>query len=80
VNSDTKAFDQTTADFRFAATVAGFGMLLRKSEFKGNCTFSKLLQYGNASIGTDKEGYRKEFIALVKKANKLSDKLTDSDE
>jgi Ca-activated chloride channel family protein len=65
-------FDATSDNFRFAAAVAGFGMLLRDSEFKGNCNYSQVLHISSDALGNDVEGYRKEFITLVKKAEGLS--------
>jgi Ca-activated chloride channel family protein len=65
-------FNQTSEDFRFAVSVAGFGMLLRNSEFKGAASFNQVLKMASAARGRDAEGYRKEFINLVKKAAVLS--------
>jgi len=52
-------------NFRFSAAVAGFGMLLRESEFKGSITYGHVLSLARGSKGTDKDGYRAEFIRLV---------------
>jgi Ca-activated chloride channel family protein len=62
------AFEKTSDNFRFAASVAQFGMLLRESEFKGTSSFSGVVKVANGAKGKDAEGYRKEFIKLVKKA------------
>jgi Ca-activated chloride channel homolog len=62
------AFDKTSENFRFAAAVAQFGMLLRASEFKGTATYGSVVKIATAAKGRDGEGYRKEFIKLVKKA------------
>ncbi len=59
-------------DFRFSAAVAGFGMLLRDSEYKGELTWDDILQQARASKGTDENGYRAEFIRLVEKAEILT--------
>lgn len=55
-------------DFRMAAAVAAFGQLLRNSAFKGTATYNEVLAWAGNSKGTDTEGYRAEFIQLVKKA------------
>jgi Ca-activated chloride channel family protein len=68
VKDKATPLDKSSEDFRFAASVAGFGMLLRDSEFKGNLTCAKVLELANASKGADPFGYRQEFIGLVKKA------------
>jgi Ca-activated chloride channel family protein len=70
---------QTSDNFRFSAAVAGFGMLLRNSEFKGNMDYGKVLVMARGSKGNDYDGYRAEFIRLVE----LSESglaLNDSDE
>ncbi|MEJ7822185.1 MAG: von Willebrand factor type A domain-containing protein [Chitinophagaceae bacterium] len=72
-------FNETSNNFRFATAVAGFGMLLRQSEFKGNNTYNNILQMANDATGDDKEGYRKEFITLVKKAAGLSKNIARVD-
>ncbi|CAA6810744.1 MAG: Unknown protein [uncultured Sulfurovum sp.] len=58
-------------DFDFAQTVAGFGMLLRDSEYKNALTFDKLIELAKASKGEDQEGYRAEFIKMMEKAELL---------
>ena len=58
-------------NFRFAASVAGFGMLLRNSEFKGSLNYNEVISLANGSMGNDAEGYRKEYISLVHKAAEL---------
>lgn len=73
-------FEKTSENFRFATAVAQFGMLLRNSEFKGNATYEKVIRQANAAIGTDKEGYRTEFIKLVQNVQSLAKKHIKRDE
>src|ERR1051326_632470 len=65
------AFANTSPDFKFAAAVAEFGMLLRDSEHKGNGTFGAVLEWAQEGKGTDPNGYRAGFIELVRKAQAL---------
>ncbi len=58
-------------NFRFATSVAGFGMLLTDSEFKGTLDFEKVISMAKGSTGHDVEGYRTEYISLVQKAAEL---------
>ena len=58
-------------NFKFSAAVAGFGLLLRESKFKGNCSYNMLINLAQQSKGEDREGYRSEFIQLMKLANQL---------
>ncbi len=60
-------------DYRFAASVAGFGMLLRDSPHKGNATYDSILELAESSVGLDKEGYRAEFIELIRRARAIGD-------
>lgn len=59
-------------DFRMATAVADFGLLLRNSEHKGNATWDQVLKLAGNARGTDEEGYRAEFVQLVKKAQLIS--------
>jgi Ca-activated chloride channel family protein len=63
---------KTSDNFRFAASVAEFGMLLRNSEFKSNASFSNVLALAKKAKGNDEEGYRSEFIRLVQSAEPLA--------
>jgi Ca-activated chloride channel family protein len=56
---------KTSDDFRFAASVAGYGMLLAKSDFTGTYNYEKVLELARSAKGADREGYRAEFIRLV---------------
>jgi Ca-activated chloride channel family protein len=59
-------------DFGFAAAVAEFGMLLRNSEFKGSSSGASVLEMARAHRGEDLDGYRSEFIQLVRTWQSLS--------
>jgi Ca-activated chloride channel family protein len=63
----------TSDNFRFAAAVAQFGLLLRDSEYKGQASYAGVLALAESARGKDKEGYRVEFINLVRSAQLLSD-------
>ncbi len=71
VENKTVPLATATDNFRFAASVAGFAMMLRNSSFKGSTSYAAILAQANASLGEDTEGYRKEFVSLVKKAEVL---------
>jgi Ca-activated chloride channel family protein len=66
-----------SADFRFAASVAEFGMLLRNSEHKGRATAGQVLTLARGALGGDEGGYRAEFVRLVEKWQDL-ERLTAS--
>ncbi len=74
------AFDATSNNFRFASAVADFAMLLRNSKFKGEASYDQVLKIATHSLGADMEGYRKEFLSLVKKARTLSEETASNEE
>ncbi len=55
----------TSVDFRFAASVAGFGMLLQKSEYLEGMGYKELFDLAKNAKGDDRQGYRAEFIRLL---------------
>src|SRR5690606_30702522 len=63
---------QSKTDFQFAASVAAFGMLLRHSQYAGNMNYGMVLELAEPGLTQDQEGYRAEFLELVKKAQQLS--------
>lgn len=71
VSKTTQAFEKSSEDFQFSASVAGFGMILRGSEYKGDATYESVISWAKASKGADKQGYRTECIQLMEKAQLL---------
>jgi Ca-activated chloride channel family protein len=65
---------KTSNDFRFSAAVAEFGMLLRNSEFKGTSNYYNVVALAEGAKGKDKEGYRVEFINMVKSCQLVAGK------
>ncbi len=61
----------TTDNFRFAASVAEFGMVLCNSEFRSAASFDQAAAIAKKAKGDDAEGYRSEFIRLVEIAKQL---------
>jgi Ca-activated chloride channel family protein len=71
------AFDRAPADFRFAAAVASFGMLLRGGRHAGSATLSEVAAIAGGALGPDAGGYRAEFLDLVRKAQELGGRPRD---
>jgi Ca-activated chloride channel family protein len=65
-------FKESSDDFRFAVSVAAFGMLLRQSEFNGSMEFGQIVEWAKSAKGADAKGYRQDFIELVEQAAVLS--------
>jgi len=61
-----------SADFRFAAAVAGYGMLLTHSEHLGTFTWEQCLEMARSGRGRDVEGYRAELYRLVEMSQLLA--------
>jgi len=69
-----KGWADSDGDFRFAAAVAGFGMQLRESDFRGGCSYDLLLELASEGLSDDPNGLRKEFVEMVEKAKAISGK------
>jgi Ca-activated chloride channel family protein len=65
-------WEKSSHEFRFAAAVASYGMLLRDSPHKGSASWDSTLELAQEGKGRDVSGYRSEFIGLVEKAKALS--------
>jgi Ca-activated chloride channel family protein len=52
-------------DFRFAAAVAEFGLVLRDSPYKGDANLGAIVRRADQAKSYDPSGRRKEFIDLV---------------
>ncbi len=60
------AFADASGDFKFAAAVAAFGMVLRDSEHKGTADLAVVEQWAEQGLSYDPGGYRAEFVELVR--------------
>ena len=56
---------EVSPDFSFAAAVAGYGMLLRDSEYKGSLTLDAVRRLAEQGRGKDPSGTRAGLISLV---------------
>ena len=68
VRDSDKSFNKASRDFKFAASVAAFGMVLRDSPYKGDATLDHALVWANEGKGADPHGYRGEYIRLLHRA------------
>ncbi len=66
VKDENSAIESASEDLKFSAAVALFGMQLRNSEFINTKKKADVIALAEAGKGTDKDGYRAEFIRLVK--------------
>ncbi len=62
----------SSESFRFAASVAEFGLLLRDSAHKGRASFENAKMLAEGARGEDAHGYRTEFVRLIAAADALT--------
>jgi len=67
-----RRFGQASEDFRFAAAVAAFGMVLRDSIHKGDATLPAVEEYAAGALDRDPNGHRAEFLDLVRRARAIA--------
>lgn len=64
-------FDDATSDFRFAAAIGAFGMILRDSTYKGSASLEAVIQWASDAKGSDPHGERSAFIDLARRTQQL---------
>ncbi len=65
VQNDILPLESTSDNYKYAASVAEFALLLRDSKYKGSASYDHILETAKKSRGADSHGYRLEFINLV---------------
>lgn len=71
--------DSPSVDFRFQEAVVEFGLLLRKSAFRGDATIGDVITSAREALGRDPDGYRSEFVRLAEAARNLGWPLDERD-
>jgi Ca-activated chloride channel homolog len=71
VRDRSTSLESASANLKFSAAVAMYGMLLRQTEHQGRASFEQVLQLATAATGQDRFGYRREFISLVEQSRVL---------
>jgi Ca-activated chloride channel family protein len=66
-----KRFEAAPADQRFAVAVAAFAQRLRGEAALADTSYADIAALANAARGDDAEGYRAEFVKLVRTAETL---------
>ena len=70
--TDNQTESAVSENFNFAAGVAAYGMLLRKSPYKGETTFEMAESLISNSLSFDPHGYRAELLKIIKKSEDLN--------
>lgn len=68
VTDERGSIGSASGEFRFAAAVAEWGLLLRGSGYRGSASYDQVLALARNSLGSDPDGYRAEFVRLVKES------------
>ncbi|MEZ4885969.1 MAG: VWA domain-containing protein [Chitinophagales bacterium] len=66
-----KEWEEGSENYRFAASVASFSLLLRDSQYKGETSYDRILEWASDATNYDPNGYRFDFLDLIEKAKKL---------
>ena len=62
----------SSTDLRFAASVAGFGQILKGGTYTDSWGYPEALTLARSSRGDDPHGYRSEFVNMIELAQSLS--------
>jgi hypothetical protein len=68
---DPAAASEPSDDFKFAAAVAAFGLLLRDSPHKSDATYDLVLALAEAGQHSDALGERAKFLDLIRQAQRI---------
>ena len=71
LKDEPTSFSSASSEFRFAAAVASFGMILRGSQHQGDTSYRWVEKTASRAVGEDTGGYRAEFIDLVRQASNV---------
>lgn len=64
--------EAASGEAQFAAAIAGFGQLLRGSDYLGDWSYGNAIDLANANRGDDPFGYRMEAVQLMRLAQSIS--------
>lgn len=66
IANQNQNFEQASENMRFAAAVAGLGLLLKNSQYMGTLTFDDVIQWAENARSFDPFGFREEFVQLAR--------------
>lgn len=70
--TEIKSQNKTSQRFKFSASVAAYGQILRDSKYMDNYTYADIIQLAKSAKGQDEHGYRAAYIELLNLASNLS--------
>ena len=66
IKDEVTEISQSSENMRFVSAVTCFALQLKQSEYKGNASKSMVLNLGKDAVSFDPNGFRAEFLELVK--------------
>ena len=69
IDSDPVNIQKSSENMKFVSSVVGFGLLMKDSEYKGSVSKGMLVELAVNSTSSDPNGYKREFISLLKNSN-----------
>ena len=69
IDSDPVNIQKSSENMKFISSVVGFGLLMKDSEHKGSVSKEMLVALAVNSTSSDPNGYKREFISLLKNSN-----------
>jgi Ca-activated chloride channel family protein len=69
IDSDPVNIQKSSENMKFVSSVVGFGLLMKDSDYKGSVSKEMLVELAVNSNSSDPNGYKQEFISLLKDSN-----------
>ncbi len=69
---DILTASEASGEWLFAASVAAFGQLLKGGDYVGDYGLEQVAELASGARGVDPNGYRGEFLSLVRLADSLT--------
>ncbi len=71
IDNQSKSINNVSADFKFCAAVAWFGLKLRESKLISNKSQESILNLAKEGLSNDTEGYKAELIRLIESVKQI---------
>ncbi len=65
INGTTVDYASASDNFKFACSVAAFGMIMKGSEYMSDCSLDLVISLAKSATTYDPYGYKSEYISLV---------------
>ena len=79
IDDRARSVTRASDNLQFASAVAMYGMVLRDSEYRGSASLGQVLDLAQQGMGRDRAGYRRAFIQLVQRSQRLNQASAEAD-